>query len=167
MRFPILASLLGTAFALLIGAAQAEEAGKVPDVVPSDRWDASLQFGTATVASPTRDARILIGCAEEDPSLALMVTLVRPVAMSEKFRTVTVAFDGGPPVSESWFSTTDSYGIADDELAFITTLKGMMGHSSVEFILSEDGKELDRHSFTLNGAPEAIGSVVRACQKGG
>lgn len=167
MRSRMLAPLLGFALALCIGAAQAEEAGKVPDSVPSDRWDAGLGNGTATVASPTRDAAILIGCSEGDPSIALMVTLVSPLAIKEQFRTVTLAFDGGPPVSQSWFSTQDSYGIADDELAFITTLQGFMGHRNVELVLSEGGKELDRHSFTLNGAGEAINTVVRACHQNG
>lgn len=156
-----------TAFALLIGAAQADEAGKVPDLIPSDRWEVNLQDGNATVASPTRDATILIGCSEGDPSIALIVTIMRPVALSEQFRTVTMTFDDRPPVSQSWFSTKDSYGIADDELAFIATIEGMMRHRSVAFVLSDNGKELDRHSFTLNGAAEAINSVVRACHQNG
>jgi hypothetical protein len=163
----MLVSLLAPLLALQIGAAQAEETGKVPDFVPSDRWDSGLNLGSATVASPTRDATILIGCSEGDPSIALFVTLMRPLALKDKFRTVAIAFDGGPPVSQSWFSTEDSYGIADDELAFITTIQGLMHHRSVEFVLSENGKELDRHSFTLNGAPQAINAVVLACHKSG
>jgi hypothetical protein len=167
MQFRMLAPLLGVALVLLIGAARAQETGKVPDFVPSDHWEASLQDGNATVASPTRDATILIGCSEGDPSIALIVTLTRPVAMNEQFRTVTLKFDDKPPVSQSWFSTRDSYGLADDELAFITTVEGLTHHRSVEFVLSENGKELDRHSFTLNGAAEAINAVVRACHKSG
>jgi hypothetical protein len=150
---------------LLIGAAQAEAIGKVPDFVPSDRWATSAEYGSATVASPTRDAQVLLGCSEGDPSIALMVTLVNPLPLKEQFRTVTMVFDGAPPISQSWFSTKDSYGIADDELAFITTIEGFRGHKNVEFVLSENGKELDRHSFTLNGAAEAINAVVRTCHK--
>jgi len=161
------AVLLATSFGLMIGAAQADGIGKVPDLMPSDRWDSTQGNGTATVASPTRDAAILIGCSQGDPSIAMMVTLSNALPIKEAFRTVTVAFDDGQPVAQSWFSSGDSYGVADDELAFISTLKGMMSHRSVEFVLSEDGKELDRHSFTLNGAPEAIASVIRACHKNG
>jgi hypothetical protein len=153
------------ALAFLIGAAQAEESGKVPDLVPSDRWEASLQFGTATVASQARDAAILLGCSEGDPSIALMVTLVRPLALEAQIRTVTVILDGDALAAQSWFSTEDSYGIADDQLAFIATIQGLMSHRTVEFVLSDNGKELDRHSFTLNGAREAIDSVVRACHQ--
>lgn len=163
MRPRMIAPLLGTALALLIGAAQADEIGKVPDFVPSDRWDASLKYGNATVASPTRDAAILIGCSEGDSSIALIVTLMSPLALNEQFRTVTTIFDGEASAPQSWFSTKDSYGTTDDELAFISTIKGLTGHRTVEFVLSENGKELDRHSFTLNGAAEAIASVVRAC----
>ena len=167
MRFRMLVSPFIAALALAIGSAQAEESGKVPDDVPSDRWDASPQFGSATVASSTRDARILIGCSEGDPSIALFVTLMSPLPIKEQLRTVTMVFDNGPPVSQSWFSTADSYGVADDELSFITTIQGLIGHRSVEFTLSENGKELDRHSFTLNGAAEAINAVVRACHQSG
>lgn len=167
MRSGMLAPLIGAAIVLMAGSARAEETGKVPDFVPSDRWDVSVKDGTATVASPTRDATLLIGCSEGDPSIALMVTLMTPVAFSEQFRTVTMVFDGGQPVSQSWFSTKDSYGITEDELAFPVTIEGLIGHRSVEFVLSEDGKELDRHSFTLNGATDAIGSVVRTCHRNG
>ncbi len=161
------AVILVVSLALMIGGAQADGIGKVPDLMPSDRWDFTQDNGTATVASPTRDAAILIGCSEGDPSIAMMVTLANALPIKDAIRTVTVAFDDGPPVAQSWFSANDSYGVADDELAFITTLKGMMSHQKVEFVLSEDGKELDRHSFTLNGAKEAVASVIRTCRKNG
>ena len=165
MRFRVL--LLGSALALHIGATQAEETGKVPEFFPSDRWASSLNPGSATVASPTRDATIFIGCTEDDPSITLMVTLMRPLALKDQFRTVTMVFDGGQPVSQSWFSTNYSFGVTDDELAFIATMEGLMHHRSVEFVLSENGAEFARQSFTLNGAPEAINSVVRACHQSG
>ena len=167
MQSRTLAALVGAALIWLDGSARAEEAGKVPDAVSSDRWDVSAKDGTATVASASRDATILIGCSEGDPSMALMVTLMTPVAFSEQFRTVTIVFDGGRPVSQSWFSTKDSYGITEEELTFPATVEGLISHQTVEFVLSEDGKELDRHSFTLNGAKSAIGSVVRTCHRNG
>jgi hypothetical protein len=165
MRSGIFALLLGTT--LLIGAAQAQETGKVPDFYPSDRWASSLDPASAAIASPTRDATIFIGCAEGDPSITLMVNLMRPLPLKDEFRTVTMVFDDGPAVSQSWFSTNDSFGVSDDELAFIATLEGLTHHRSVEFVLSENGTELARQRFLLNGAPEAINAVVRACRQNG
>jgi len=160
-------ALVGAVLLLRAGSVPAQETGKVPDLVPSDRWDASADDGSATVASPTRDATIFLGCTEGDPSITLMVAVMHPLALNDQFRTVTMAFDGLAPVSQTWFSTKDSFGIADDELAFISTLEGLMHHRNVEFVLSENGEELDRHSFTLNGARDAIGSVVRSCHRNG
>jgi hypothetical protein len=152
---------------LFIGPAQAQETGKVADLYPSDEWVSILDPGSATVASLTRDATIFMSCTEEDPSITLMVNMMRPLALKDQFRTVTMTFDGVPPVSQSWFSTKDSFGIADDDLAFIATMEGLTHHRSVEFVLSENGTELARQSFTLNGAAEAIASVVRGCHKNG
>ena len=156
-----------SALVLLIGPAQAQEAGKVAGSYPSDQWVSILDPGSATVASLTRDATIFMSCTEDDPSITLVVNMMRPLALKDQFRTVTMTFDGAPPVSQSWFSTTDSFGVADDDLAFIATMEGLTHHRSVEFVLSENGTELARQSFTLNGAPEAIASVVRGCRKNG
>jgi len=157
------------AAALLAGCAQppARVAGteKVPAFVPTDYWRASPEKN-AGVASASRDAVFLIACTDDHPPTITL--LVDPMAMPSipaGAREVTITLDNEAPFTQTWLAGSGGYGISSDRQDFAADIEKLKAHHRVEFALIDDGKELDRHSFTLNGAAQAFDTVLADCAK--
>ena len=168
---------VGFALLVLAGCAQPQQpasapatplvaAEKIPDFVPSDHWQVMVRQKGATIAATSRDAAILLGCPDRIPSVTLIVTLAAKLAVPEGMRTVTITSDDGTRLQQSWFVTDESYGIIQEQNNFAAVIDLLKGpYQRVEFVLSESGRELDRHAFSLNGAAEAIDQVLALCAK--
>jgi len=154
---------------LLTGCAQpsAQVTGieKVPDFIPTDRWEAGAGHKNAGVATESRDAVFIIACSSEHPSPTLLVDPMAMPQIATGARTVTIIFDNEAPLAQSWIASQAGYGISAGDAGFAADIEKLKAHHRVEVVLSDEGKELDRHSFTLNGAAQAIDTVVGACAK--
>jgi hypothetical protein len=148
------------------GSGQSAGSGKLSGSAPIDRWEYDSRYKIAYVAAPDHAAEASIGCLDDE---RWVVFRVDPLWTDPEFvgreRTVTVRFDGGAPTERSWFSARTGYGIFGNEPGFSDLINQLKNRRSVELSLSESGKELDRHTFTLNGAGAAIETLLSACGK--
>jgi hypothetical protein len=146
------------------GSGQTAGSAELSSHAPTDHWVYDPQYKIAYVGAPGQSAEASIGCVDDERR---MVFRVDPLWTDPSFvsreRTVTIVFDGGPPIERSWFSAKTGYGIFRNEPGFADLIEQLKSHRSVEFVLSESGKELDRHTFTLNGAAAVIDTVLDAC----
>jgi hypothetical protein len=141
-------------------------ADKVPDFVPSDHWQVTVRKKSAAVASSSRDAAILFGCPDGMSSVTLIVTLETKLPVQPGISTVTMTLDGDQSLQQPWFATDESYGLTQEQDNFSIVIDRMKAaHERVEFVLSASGKELDRHTFAMKGAADAINQVLAMCAK--
>lgn len=164
---PARLSLVALALLLTAGCAQpspSESSSTQKKRPPSDHWDTSPSHRVATLAALDHKAVLVLDCAAGDGLTTLIVVPERRPPVEKGHRPVTVTFDDNVTFTQSWYTgSKGGYGIGDFEPGFVTLMDSLREHQKVRFVLHRSETDVDDHSFTLNGARDAIDTVLSAC----
>ncbi len=132
-----------------------------------DRWDVAQgsEFANAAVMAQTRDAILLVGCAEGERSVGIYVDPERKIPGSRRTRAITASYDGGAPEALDWLGLEEIYATDDARPGFQAAVDDLKTHKEVEFVITDSGNEVMRNRFSLNGAAGAIETVIAACSR--
>jgi len=164
-------ALLGAAFILLAGCAQPSEpsqssnGGKIPSYIPTDRWYSSTRHLNATIAAADREAVLILGCEKAGDTITLLVSPQRKLPIDYAYRPVTIILDRHVTYIQNWVSLDAGYSIDSTDPGFRTTIEELQKYQEVELALGRPGKDIDDRSFSLNGAKDAIDTILTACGK--
>lgn len=170
MRCGIVGQLLLVGALLLAGCArpsglgQSADGDKVPSYIPTDRWFASARNFSGGVAASDRDAALIIGCEKAGEPITLLVSPQKKLRIGYGARPVTIILGRSTTIVQSWVSLDAGYSIDSTDPGFRTVTGELRKYPEVEFVLGRPGTDIDDRSFTLNGAAEAIDTVLHACK---
>jgi hypothetical protein len=148
----------------------ATSADAIPAALPDSHWDlygatsaGSKKLPSTGIAASDRGAAMLVACEDDGYSPQLLVTPDHPLPGKVRDLWVDVIFDDGQRLLQSWIASSTGYGIAEDAIGFSSLIEALKRHPSVELVLKDNGRVLDRRRFSLVGAGAAIDKVLAAC----
>jgi hypothetical protein len=136
----------------------------------SDRWShftVGFKLFAGVRGESNADDLLLLGCVERDSSLALSFHPADRAGLSED-AVATLVFDGGKAIEAgmrgSAILNNLLFLMPDRDPNFQLVIEKLMSSKALEIVIVESGTAQTRHSFTLNGADDAIEQALRLCR---
>lgn len=133
----------------------------------ADHWKVwhSAGYVNAAVQAATADAVMTVQCSLEDKSVGLYVDPKAKLTGTRNDRTIIMRLDAGAPEQLDWITGPELYAIRNQDLGFVEVIEELKAaRRTVEFVVSDSGKETMRHRFTLAEAATSIDAVFAACK---
>lgn len=136
-------------------------------ITPTDHWYIGHpnhpHVANAVTMTESRDAVILAGCTRDSSTVAIYLEPKERMAGTRESRSLTMALDGGAPEKADWFDIEEAYGMIEFLPGFDATVEKLKTHHSVEFVIKDADREILRRTFTLNGADQALETILATC----
>jgi len=139
----------------------------------SDRWTVVQPTISvppmAAIASRERGAYLTVACRTNSATgAAIVLTSADDPTDWPEARHLTLAFDGAAPAAYPWLPTRFTrtlWGFYIDAYAtdFPQAIAALTTHGAIEAVAKEQGKEVFRQHFTLQGAVPAINAALKSC----